>query len=1246
MKKFSKLFFAVAAMVVASCTTDATNDLGVELGGHTTITISLEDSRTQLGEKESGLYPVSWSEGDAIAVNGVASTALTAEQSGGASATFSFTSELAHPYSVVYPAPAEGTEASVTEGQYPVTFLATQAYKEGSFCNGAAPMYGYTESEGPIQLNHLTGVLRIAPKGEGVVLKKMVVNSESGKIAGTFDVDCTTGVATPRADATNSVTVTFGEGLALAATPTPIYVAVPAGEYGKFTIILHTETEKMTLRFDSNGEKAISAGKVREFAEFPFASNVSDSEIFLIETKEDLMEFAQIAANFAPYTTVKLAGQIDMTGESWTPIEEFGAYTFDGNKEAGCYIKGLSAPLFNHTAAVIKNLDLVEVNIASNNRLILGAIACQIDHEAVISECHTSGTITVDNPALELPTAPESKYNIINIGGMVGLSKGGTFRNCINEINIQIDHIVNPDNAVVVNPNIGGVVAGASYYSLEDGSNQGTTVTGCVNGNTAKTTGRINYHDGSKEMVLSPTIGGVAGLGWEQNRADLKNNTNYGAIDFNAISGGNYGLTYDATIIGGVFGHSTGSVEGNNNYGTITLSGGKIRSLVIGGVGAVVAPITFYNNHNLSGADISISEDVTFHGFNVAGVLGSIATTGSIDSCTNDAAITVNGSSATDTPVSSTMYYRVAGIVTYTNMPLSNCENKAGGDITINGNIIAARKDGQAGVGVSGVCTYYAKASGSTTDSTNRGDINFNASVSMHADIASTATYGKVNISGVIGYVTGTMNNLKNYGNINIGSDAAVTSIVGNGIHIAGITSLQSKAITTALNEGDINIHSNVTFDNGITTDADNLIASTCIGGIAGYVSAGARTGVTNKGNITMNGTIKSINHMGGIAGLATSGNSSEIHNSGNLTINGEHSTNLWFGGVIGKYIEAATISDSSNSGDVTINKYSTSSTYVYLSGMIGSAAAAITMKNCHNTGVVTMAETVTGGFESYTGGLVGYPNSNITLDNCTNGLKAGATSPYGVVINNKQPGNKANSNRQRIGGLIGHANQTLIVATSVANNAGIMVKSHYLDTGGLSIGGIAGIADAMNLTGTLTNTGDIYYEGRCPSCNFGVGGIMATPTGSVTKATIINTGDIYIMKGEGITDHIPLTKTDKRAVVGGICGFNCTALQNARFYGNLYVAEWHAGAHTSGNTYGMISGSPTTNASVTNCHCGGNIFTTYNASDEDYTGIQINVSNYYNYITGGAWTAADAVAGNCGYISSATAEPKFATVE
>ena len=94
MKNLAKIFTAiVVAFAAYSCVADATEDLGVQIGngeGQTTLTLSLEESRTQLGEKADGIYPLYWSEGDVIAVNGQQSAALTEGAAGKASATFTF----------------------------------------------------------------------------------------------------------------------------------------------------------------------------------------------------------------------------------------------------------------------------------------------------------------------------------------------------------------------------------------------------------------------------------------------------------------------------------------------------------------------------------------------------------------------------------------------------------------------------------------------------------------------------------------------------------------------------------------------------------------------------------------------------------------------------------------------------------------------------------------------------------------------------------------------------------------------------------------------------------------------------------------------------------------------------------------------------------------------------------------------------------------------------------------------------
>ena len=236
MKNLAKIFVAVVALFAYACVTDTTEDLGVKFGGQTEISLSLEESRTQLGAKAEGVYPLYWSEGDAIAVNGVASDALTAQQAGSASTSFTFKQDLTYPYNIVYPTPTTKLDINLgdvrAEATQRVVFLAEQPYTVGSFAKDAAPMYGYAtaETEGPIQMQHLAGVLCLAPKGEGVTLTSLVLKAESGKIAGDFTLNCVDGTLTATESASDTIVVPFAEPLTLTAEATPIYVAIPAGE--------------------------------------------------------------------------------------------------------------------------------------------------------------------------------------------------------------------------------------------------------------------------------------------------------------------------------------------------------------------------------------------------------------------------------------------------------------------------------------------------------------------------------------------------------------------------------------------------------------------------------------------------------------------------------------------------------------------------------------------------------------------------------------------------------------------------------------------------------------------------------------------------------------------------------------------------------------------------------------------------------------------------------------------------------
>lgn len=1208
MKNLAKIFTViVVAFTAYSCVADATEDLGVQVGNGevgTTITLSLEESRTQLGDKtEAGLYPLYWSEGDAIAVNGVASDALTAAQAGKSEAVFKLNGAHNYPYHIVYPVPAEGVVAK-TEGCYPVVFPATQEYVEGNLDGKSAPMYGCAEQGASPVLNHLTGILRLAIKGD-VTLSNLTLAAEEGYLAGTYDVNCETGALTPQDGATSgSIYMSFGDGLALSADEaTLIHIAVPEGEYGAVSVVLNTtDDQHMYAKFSSKDDKYIKAGKVREFAEFVFVANSEiDTVVFEISDVATLKQFAELvkANKFYPRNEAKVVAPIDMTGEEWTPIDGFN-YTFNGNDQT---ITGLTAPLFGTAGANIRDLTLADVNIASNGRLTLGAVACVLT-DGSISNCKVSGTITVSNTAATIASGANADTTV-NIGGVVGTSQGD-IDGCVNLANITVNQVANSENTVAVHPSVGGVVG----YSVTG------AVTNCVNGNEAKTAGAINYHDTHATQLYVPHVGGVAGSGIKTNVSAFSGNTNYGAIDFSANVAGDGAISRNSATIGGVVASSFHYIENNNNYGTITVSGGNIKALFLGGVIGTAVPAKFYNCHNHQGANITVDSDVVIWAINVAGVIGglNISTATSeniIDTCTNDAPIHVKASTDANATAGSGFYYRVGGIVTYANNTVINCENKANGDITVEGDITLLRANKQPGFAVAGVSCYHT-SNGTATNLINRGDINVYTNVTPTATWTTTTThqtYGKIDIAGVCGYNTRTKRDFQNYGNITIGRAEEAISITGNGLHIGGLVSYASGAITTStltenINNGKITI-TNATLNGKFTPSITE--------------NAGEDDEKTTKNPCFVS--------IGGVSGHPT-GNISNSTNSGtiDITSNAKFSCETRIGGAIGN-VGGDTYKNVSNTGDVTFSGNSGNYTLA-MGGMAGANEVGGTYTSCSNNGVITLTEGAKANKAHYIAGLIGYTVSGTKLVSCTNSTKSGVQ--YGIVIH-QTSSTTGGSSAKRIGGIIGQAAGPQL--TNVSNSAGIYHDGYQLGSAGLSLGGIVGTCSGTpTASGTISNSGDIYYAGRCPKSNFGIGGIFATPgSGTYTSATITNTGNITIVKK--FDDFLPTDNGGHRCVVGGICGYAPKALSNAKSYCTISAPDWRADSGTAANNnfIGAIQGINTPTNHITKCHVGGTFII-----DSNEAPGQLNASNYATYLIGGnVITSATAKTQECGFITS-----------
>ena len=143
---------------------------------------------------------------------------------------------------------------------------------------------------------------------------------------------------------------------------------------------------------------------------------------------ETLAEFKEVLKNAgaagAGDSYISLAGDIDMTGEEWTPIAVDGYHgadivTLDGN---GATIKGLTSALFaggfaGGSGIVIKNLTIEDSAIVATNTQGYGAFVCNADSmdKITLINCHlkNSSIITPNDGAAES-----------RIGGLVGWTAG------------------------------------------------------------------------------------------------------------------------------------------------------------------------------------------------------------------------------------------------------------------------------------------------------------------------------------------------------------------------------------------------------------------------------------------------------------------------------------------------------------------------------------------------------------------------------------------------------------------------------------------------------------------------------------------------------------------------------------------------------------------------------------------------------------------------------------------------------
>ena len=272
MRRFFIISAAVFALQFISCQHDNNVDISNQDKTHL-FDLSIASTRTSLGEKVGDSYPIYWSEGDRIVVNGIVSDEAIIDGENPNRAQFNVNGILETPYLITYP-----YCTATTTKQPIVEFSAEQSYVEGSFSANSAPMCGYVaEKASSITLKHLTGVLRfpLVAKNSNTKLAKVVVTSKNAAIAGEFGVMCSSGALTATQNTTKSITYTLPSDFALSTSVEKVlYISLPAVNVGDCTIdFFDTTGAKMTTSWSPTS--AITAGCVREFKTITYEENSS-----------------------------------------------------------------------------------------------------------------------------------------------------------------------------------------------------------------------------------------------------------------------------------------------------------------------------------------------------------------------------------------------------------------------------------------------------------------------------------------------------------------------------------------------------------------------------------------------------------------------------------------------------------------------------------------------------------------------------------------------------------------------------------------------------------------------------------------------------------------------------------------------------------------------------------------------------------------------------------------------------------
>lgn len=812
-------------MLTVGCTTDTTKEV-VNNDNKVIIGLSVDDTRTSLGDKSGTEYPVLWSAGDKVAVNGVASEPLAAEYAGKTAAQFTVTG-VAAPFDVIYPADvlmADGKTVGISE---------IQEYVPGSFAQGSAVMVGHSDSPNGV-IKNLYGFVKVPIlKGDEKTVKSVTLHSNNLEaMTGTFAVDYVNAALEPLSGM-DFVKVTAAEGIPFVEDKAEVVIAVPAGTYANgFTVkIVATDGTAMTAKAYTANGITIDAGTLLAMPEVQFYPNETVSEITDAAQLQAFLSAASAGAydNFKNENgEVLLGSDIDMTGVTLTSATQFDG-VFNGQGYALKNWKSDGVALFAANSGTIKNVVLdesCELTIAAG----IGTFGFLVNtNKGNVAGCANDANIEYSGDISAL----------LSFGSLVG-SSSGLVTNCINNGDILFNLV-----SVTANNYIGGIVGQPT------GAAGQVIVSNCINNGNIK----IDVNNSTRPKHIY--MGGVAGT---TKIAKLSATSDCGKIE-NCINNGDVGYSYGPTggngtyaNIGGVIGYLAGNIENCSNSGNVNYevpTGAASTRPAVGGVaGCVIYSASDCHNSGtvrVKGAFAAGTADAAGaggkHWVHFGGVFGSIGKTNEdttlyMNNCSNSGDLHFEGLMLNTNGTA----YTYGGVAGYCGVPVSNCKNEGLLSVISYGN--KSYTGGVFGYGP------VSKISGCE----NNGTIIFDMGITAQDNKRSEQTY----TGGIVGYNAAAANfTIENCGN---GKNGIVT--IENGWNTAAFS--YAGGIYGSASKGS---DMKACYNDGLVTS--NAPMAFRAGGLCGAHS-GTMTDCINRGTVTLNnGAAAAADKPSTVAGLS-----------------------------------------------------------------------------------------------------------------------------------------------------------------------------------------------------------------------------------------------------------------------------------------------------------------------------------------------------------------------------------------